>query len=179
VFAAACAPKGTAFDEAVYSAAPPFQPLVCRVEPDPTPPPTPRPRALTGLRIAPKSFRPARRGPSIARARGAIVSYAASAAGPTHFSVRRSVVRRGRACGFKSPTARKRPCRRWKHVNGSFTHHDVEGPNRFRFTGRLKKALRRGRYLLAAVPAAADHGKAGTAKHATFRVLGAQDNTLP
>ena len=128
---------------------------------------------LSQFRIAPGQFRAGCCGPSVARALGAIVSYQASAAGATTFSVRRAVVRRGSACGFHAKSARKRACGVWVALAGSFPHVDSAGLNRFRFTGRLQgRRLAPGVYLLAAVPHDAA-GSPGRAKHAHFTVSAA------
>jgi hypothetical protein len=178
LFAAACAPSGATYDEAIYSASPASAPLVCATDPGNKPPdgnppdntPPTGPRSISKLRIAPSRFRAARGGPSIARALGAIIGYRASAAGTTTFTVKRSVMRRGRACGFLSARARNRRCRRWKRVSGSFRHADLAGANRFRFTGRVRGRLRQGLYLMAADPG----GASAVARRARFRILSAR-----
>jgi hypothetical protein len=53
---------------------------------------------------------------------------------------------------------------------GHFTHSDRAGPDRFRFTGRVKgAALRPGRYKLRAVPLAL--GLKGTARTTGFKIV--------
>jgi hypothetical protein len=181
VFALAAAqPTATTFDEAIYASSPaldasPGQPP--NNPPPVTPPPVVPPAGppvLTQLGIAPARFPAARHGPSIATASGAMVSYSASTAGSTSFTVKRLVIRHGSACGFHSRSARNRRCRRWVAVPGSFQHADSAGLNRFRFAGRLQgHRLVTGVYLLAALP----HNPAGTAgqaKHARFTVISAR-----
>lgn len=163
VFAAACAPSGGTYDEAIFAASETSSTLACPTGPDDRPPvqpppdtPPPGPRTLAELRIAPKRFRARRRGPSIARALGAIVSYRASSAGTTTFTLRRAVRRHGSL--------------RFKSVRGKFRHADRAGANRFRFSGRLRGRLRPGVYRLAGSPG----GTGARAVHARFRILSAK-----
>lgn len=159
LFAAACAPTGGVYDEATYAASAASTPLACPSPPDNKPPGNPPPvnppvgHAISKLKIAPSRFRAGRRGPSIARALGTIVSYSASAAGTTTFTLKRAVVRHGQ--------------RRWKRIPGSFQRSDLAGANRFRFSGHLRGRLRQGLYLMEAQPG----GTAGKARRARFRVL--------
>ena len=135
VFAAASAPSGDTLNEAIFAARPPMR------KPRP-------PRTLSDLRIKPFRFRARRSGASIATGRGAVVSYRASARGPTRFRVSRRVTRHGDRC---DPPADR--CRVWVGVSGRFRREDARGANSFRFTGRLDGvALRSGLYRLRAQP---------------------------
>jgi hypothetical protein len=158
-------PTPSTFDEAIYTSSPTIESPAGPppggngnggAPPTGAPPATPR--ALSRLRVSPRRFRPARRGPSVARALGAVVSYRVTAAGTTTFTLRRAVARGGQ--------------RRWKAVRGSFEHVDVAGANRFRFTGRLRGALRAGLYRLTAVPRGAPG--VGPARRAHFAILRAR-----
>ena len=155
LFASACAPTGGVYDEAIYAASAASVPLACPGPPDNKPPDNkpPAAHAISKLKIAPSRFRAGRRGPSIARALGTIVSYTASAAGTTTFTVKRAVVRHGR--------------RGWKRMPGSFQRSDLAGANRFRFSGHVRGRLRQGLYLMEADPG----GTAGKSRRARFRVL--------
>lgn len=117
-------------------------------------PPADRIRAL---KISPAIFRAASRGPSVrAAARtGTVVSYVGSQAATTTFTVQRPSAgrRSGRRCVKAGKRNRKaKRCTRYVAV-GSFTHRDVVGANRFRFSGRLHgRKLTPGRYRFRAVP---------------------------
>jgi streptogramin lyase len=125
-----------------------------------TTPVTPRPQ-LSRLKISPRTFLAARRGPTLIAAKpsrtrkpGTVVSYRDSQAARAKFTVERPVQgrRRGHAC--RAPSRRNRRGRRCVRyvVVGHFTHVDAAGANLFRFTGRARRrTLRPGRYRLAAV----------------------------
>jgi hypothetical protein len=110
---------------------------------------------LAGLKLAPVSFRAAKRGATISRSHtGATVSYSDSEAATTDFAILRkeSGRTRGRSCVAPShKLARARPCVRLIRVY-VFSHRDKAGPNRFHFSGRIgRHALSPGRYELQAV----------------------------
>lgn len=108
--------------------------------------------------------------------RGANVRYTDSQPAITTFTVQkpqRGVKRRGKCVARpkKKPKKKRklRKCTRYKAV-GSFTHQDVAGPNRFKFTGRVKgRKLKRGRYRLQAVPRF--DGVDGEPTTAGFRII--------
>jgi hypothetical protein len=122
------------------------------------PPPSPPVAAgvLTSLAVAPKGFRPLKKGGAIASAakpaRGATVRYALTGAAAVAFTVERAL--RGRSVGGKCrkqtpANRRKRKCTRFKPLKGGFSHQGAAGPNTFRFSGRLgSRALKPGRYRL-------------------------------
>jgi hypothetical protein len=122
------------------------------------PPPPPAVGILTSLTVAPKGFRPLKRGGAIASAtkpkRGTTVRYALTGAAAVAFTVERAL--RGRVVGGKcrkqTPANRgKKRCARFKQLKGGFSHQGAAGPNSFRFSGRLRsRALGPGRYRLVA-----------------------------
>jgi hypothetical protein len=130
--------------------------------------------AVTGLRISPSAFRPARSGASVraSSSRGATVTYKLNIAGVVRFSVeRRTTGRRvGTRCVATTSSNRGRAsCVRYVHLNGSFSRTRKAGTDRFRFTGRLSgRTLRATRYRLVASPRA--NGLRGTTKRAAFRI---------
>jgi DNA-binding beta-propeller fold protein YncE len=131
--------------------------------------------ALSGLRVVPVAFAAARSGPAAARrAVGAALSYVDSAPALTTVSVQRAGPgrRRGRACArARGPVPRNRRCTRFVAVHGSFTHQDVQGLNRVRFSGRVGgRRLAPGGYRLVATARDAA-GTIGRATYATFRVV--------
>lgn len=113
---------------------------------------------VTGLRVSPKTFRAAAKGGSITSAVppkvGARVSYSISKAGKVRFTVER--VAEGRLSGGRCfrPTADNssgRSCTRYVALLGSFGQTAMQGGNRFRFTGRLRRRqLAPGTYRLVA-----------------------------
>jgi hypothetical protein len=113
---------------------------------------------IANLSLNPFSFVAAPSGPSARFAQrprfGTIVSYSDSQAATTTFTVQRPLPGRlrGNACVKPNKSNRgHRPCTRFMAV-GSFTHADVAGANRFRFTGRVGgRKLRPGSYRLRAV----------------------------
>ena len=137
--------------------------------------------AISHFRIQPASILVARSGPSAVAARkrskpGGVVSYVDSQIGRTVFTVQRSAVGvlRGRACVApprrRQSGRRAKRCTRWVAI-GSFSHLDVAGANRFRFTGRVGgKRLRRASYRFQAITH--DAGGAGHAVFVKFRVVG-------
>jgi hypothetical protein len=119
-------------------------------------PPPPAAGVLTSLSVAPKAFRPLKRGAAVVSAskakRGATVRYALTGAATVAFAVERALPGRvvGGRCRKQTPANRgKRRCTRFKTLRGGFSHQGASGPNRFRFSGRLRsRALRPGRYRL-------------------------------
>ena len=92
--------------------------------------------ALISLRVSPRAFRAAPRGPSISPRAGARVTYALAFPARVRFVVQRNV--RGR----------------YRRVRGAFNHMGSSGTNSFRFSGRLRgRRLPPGRYrLVATIP---------------------------
>jgi hypothetical protein len=126
---------------------------VATAPPDPGPDEAP---ALSSLRISPKAFRAARRGPSAKAAAtvGAKVTFRSSEPARTRFIVQR------RANGV-----------RYLRVPGSFRRVAVAGENRFRFSGRLRgRALAPGSYRLV-VRAVDGGGKASKPIRRSFRIV--------
>jgi hypothetical protein len=139
------------------------------------------PPVLTRLALSPSKLTAEQgKGASIAmahkhRPRGASVSYSDSQAAPTTFTVLsvRSGFRLGARCLAKAPRHHKgqlERCTRDVSV-GAFTHSDIAGANRFKFTGRVGgHALAAGRYLLQAV-ARNSHGQRSRTLTVAFRVV--------
>jgi hypothetical protein len=102
---------------------------------------------------------------------GTVVTYSGSRPATTTFMVQRSLPgrRAGATCvRLTKPTKNHAQCTRYTDV-GSFTHDDVIGMNRFRFTGRVNgRKLAPGAYRLRAVP----HNAVGNgpAAYQSFRV---------
>jgi sugar lactone lactonase YvrE len=89
--------------------------------------------ALISLRLSPRAFRAARRGPSISPRGGTTVTYVVAAPARVRFTVRRAV--RGT----------------YRRVRGAFAHRGSRGANSFHFSGRVGgRRLRPGRYRLVA-----------------------------
>ena len=117
---------------------------------------------ITNLSLNPSAFAAAPSGPSVAVAKkrrfGASVTYSDSQTATTTFTVQRRLPGRLRGNACVKPNKRNRghkACMRFMAV-GSFTHADVAGANRFRFTGRVGgRKLRPGGYRLRAVPRSA------------------------
>jgi hypothetical protein len=121
---------------------------------------------ITKMALKPARFVAAARGRSVvaAAAKGTVVTYEDSEAATTTFTVQRRAA--GRRRGTRCVKARRRPpkakrCTRYVKV-GTFRHADAAGPNRLRFTGRVRgRKLKPGAYRLRAVPrTAAGSGKA-------------------
>jgi DNA-binding beta-propeller fold protein YncE len=103
---------------------------------------------ISQLRLAPRKFRAARRGPSISPRGGTVVSYVLASPARVRFGVRGAV--RGR----------------YRRVRGAFTHRGSSGINSFRFSGRIRgHRLRPGRYRLVATVRGASPKRIG------FRIL--------
>jgi hypothetical protein len=140
----------------------------------PVPPPATG-AAISKLGIHPATFSAAARGGSIAKRRrhvGTSVSYTQLVASKTRFVVRvqRAGVRtRSGTCVKRSKRHRHgRRCARFVKV-GSFSRVAAAGPNKFHFTGRVRRhKLRPGRYRLDATATAA--GKSRTLKK-RFRIV--------
>jgi hypothetical protein len=132
------------------------------------------PPSLTNLTVTPSAFFAAPFGPSVARVRyGTTVSYSGSRAATTTLTVLQAQpgVKRGGKCVAppRRPTKHKLARCTRTVVLGSFTHGDVAGLNRFRFTGRVSHhALKPGRYTLRAT--ASVGGLNGQPVQASFRI---------
>ncbi len=129
------------------------------------------PPVLSGLRLTPAAFRPATK--SHKKGRGTVIAYTDSAAATTTFTIQRksSGVRKGSSCiaRTKHTSRGARRCTRWTTLTGTFSHHDIRGANRVRWTGVLHgKALGVGSYRLQARPKAG--AVAGRAVTHTFTV---------
>jgi hypothetical protein len=104
---------------------------------------TPAP-SLSNLEVRPQRFRASTTGSAILTAAdgGAKITYGDSAAAKTTFRVYR------KASATCARHGKRKSCTRWVYVGG-FTHQDVAGTNRLRFTGRVDhRALKPGSYRL-------------------------------
>jgi hypothetical protein len=137
--------------------------------------PTPIVDRITNVKITPTTLVAASRGASIARAArratGALVSYGGTQPATTTFTILLASAGRqqGRACvkPAKRNRTRKR-CTRYLNL-GSFTHTDIAGANRFRFTGRVGgRKLKPGTYRMRATPR--NGAGAGPTAYTQFRV---------
>jgi hypothetical protein len=97
-------------------------------------------------------------GPSViaAAAKGTIISYTDTQAATTTFVVRKpagkGVLSRGKCVIRPKGKGHGKSCTRYTSL-GSFSHTDVAGANRFRFTGRVSgRKLKPGRYQLLSTP---------------------------
>jgi DNA-binding beta-propeller fold protein YncE len=101
--------------------------------------------ALISLRLSPRAFRAARRGPSISPRAGTKVTYALASPARVRFAVQRAV--RGR----------------YRRGRGAFAHRGSRGSNSFHFSGRVRgRRLRPGRYrLVATTPGASAPKRTG------------------
>jgi hypothetical protein len=122
----------------------------------------PRKDKISKFKMTPATFVAATHGPPLIAARrskalkpGAIVSYRGTQPATTTFTVQRPVRGRlqGHSCVKPGKRNRKRKrCTRYVAI-GSFTHPDIAGANRFRWTGRIGgRKLKPGRYRLQAIP---------------------------
>ena len=129
---------------------------------------------ITALAISPKTFAAANVGGAILSARKkakapvtATVTYALTRAATVDFTVERKVVGRkaGKRCVKQTRANKdKKKCPLFKPVKGGFAHTGSTGPNSFKFTGRVVKALAPGSYRLT--------GKASaSSRTANFRVV--------
>jgi hypothetical protein len=123
---------------------------------------------ITGLSLRPSSFRPASSGPSMVavsgqRKFGAVVTYHDSHPAIASFTVFKPVSgqQRGKSCVAPGRgRSHAKPCTRLVVV-GFFTHTDIAGKNRFRFTGRVRgHKLSASTYVLQVVP----HSSAGAGR---------------
>jgi predicted outer membrane repeat protein len=124
-----------------------------------TPPPSSP--VLRGLKLSPSKFAPAKKGATIsATAHGTTVTYADNDAATTTFTVTGSFKgyrAHGKGACKALPKSGHIPkhgkrCTRVVH-EGSFSHNDVAGANRFHFSGRMRgHGLPKGSYKLTAVP---------------------------
>jgi hypothetical protein len=130
--------------------------------------------SIRALSMAPRRFRAARRGASIAARVGATVRYTLSAPATVRFKLRRAVRGRKGRHGCRQTrrrVPRRKRCSAYKTLRGKLEHKGQAGSNSFRFRGRLRgRPLRRGRYRLlgSALDAA---GRSGASKRVQFRVL--------
>ena len=119
---------------------------------------------LRDLSLHPRRFRPAGgHGASVARHRGAKLSFVLDSAATVDFQVLR-IARKGRR------NLRKRPRKKGVRLVGAFALVGQAGPNRRRFTGRLHhRPLPPGRYRLRAI--ATSEGLSSAELVVGFRVL--------
>ena len=116
------------------------------------------PPSITGYRLSPATFAAASKGPSVAAVRkakvGTTVRYTLSEFATVRFAVERASSGRRVRGACRPPTRRNQrrsPCTSYRRLKGSFTHAEEQGPNRFKFTGRLRgRKLEPGRYRLVA-----------------------------
>jgi hypothetical protein len=132
---------------------------------------------ITRLSVRPATFVPARSGPSalaVSRERrfGTVVTYHDSHPAITSVSVFKVVQgqKRGKSCVAAGKANRRaQACVRLVLV-GYFTHDDVAGANRFRFTGRVRgHSLSPSNYVLQVVPHSS--GGSGPMRAKEFRIL--------
>jgi hypothetical protein len=129
---------------------------------------------VESLTLAPKTFKPLNGGSAIFSRKapkirvGTTVRYGLTAAATVDFSVERAG--KGRKvkgkCRKKSrQNQTRRKCTLYKPVKGRFSHTGTGGPNRFKFSGRLRrKALTPGRYRLVA-------RAGGSVRRAAFKIV--------
>jgi hypothetical protein len=136
---------------------------------------SPLPPAITSARLSPRTFRAARRGATLARAKrvpvGTTVDYVDSQPATTTFAVLRPVTghRHGSKCAAGRPRRHQKRCTRWLQV-GSAKHLDATGRVKVHFAGRIRRhALRPGRYRLALTPRA--NGLVGRTVTLAFRIV--------
>jgi hypothetical protein len=136
----------------------------------PPPPPPPKPPLvkpeITALAISPNAFLAAPSGATISKAKkpakkyGTTVSWRDSLAANTTFTVLLETKGRkqGKSCKKQSKANKHGKSCTILKVVGSFSHTDVAGANKVRFSGRINgRKLSKGSYLLQAVP----HNAAG------------------
>jgi putative NIF3 family GTP cyclohydrolase 1 type 2 len=129
---------------------------------------------IQSLAVAPKTFRAGKVGGAVISARkgrkapvASTVTYNLSAAATVAFSVERKVSGRrvGKRCVKKTKAnATKRKCSLFRPVRGGFSHTGAAGGNRFKFSGRLAKALTPGSYRLTGKTSA-------SSRAANFRIV--------
>jgi hypothetical protein len=130
--------------------------------------------SLSALSLAPRRFRAAARGASIASRVGAALRFRLSERGTVRFRAQRATKgRRVRgACRRATAKNRRRPrCTRFVAVHGSFRVPGSTGANKVRFRGRIGgRRLRPGRYRLVAI--ASDlAGNASKPARTPFRIV--------
>jgi hypothetical protein len=106
---------------------------------------------IAQLGMSATSFRAAKAGPAIARARGTRLLYQLSEPATASFRVERLLRGRRQGATCARPTRRNRRRRACTRVapSGSFTHDGRAGVNEFRFRGRVNdRRLRPGRYRM-------------------------------
>jgi hypothetical protein len=127
---------------------PPAPPTLGPPAPDPPP-------VLSNLRVKPRAFSLAATSGAKKPAARATISYTSSEAAGVTFKVERVAkgARVGKACVKRTPANSKRKaCRRFVRVAGSFSQAAQPGPNSLRFNGKLGgKSLAAGPYRLVAV----------------------------
>jgi alpha-tubulin suppressor-like RCC1 family protein len=129
-------------------------------------PPLPRPR-LSRLKLTPETFRAAAAGRTTVAANakrrpGTLISYTDSQAAATTFTIQLCVAR------AKQSPHKAAACRRYRTV-GRFTHTDIAGLNRLRFTGRISHhKLSAGSYRLLAT--ASTRTETSATRTATFTI---------
>jgi Ca2+-binding RTX toxin-like protein len=139
------------------------------------------PARMTAYRLSGSTFVAASKGPSVAAARGrgqakvgTRVRYTLSEPATVRFAVERAMSgRRVRGqCRKPSPgNQRQKRCTRYRTLKGTFTHTGRQGPNSFKFTGRLRgRKLSPGRYRLVARATDAA-GNRSKQKRLEFRVV--------
>ena len=114
--------------------------------------------SITRYRLSAATFAAASKGPSVAAVRkakvGTTVHYTLSEFATVRFAVERARGGRRVRGTCRPPTRRNQrrsPCTSYRRLRGSFTHAEEQGPNRFKFTGRLRgRKLGPGRYRLVA-----------------------------
>ena len=142
--------------------------------PSPPPPPAGDTTApvLSSLSLAPKKFRAANIGGSVAVAVGGRLRYSISEAGTVTFTVQRLVKGHRRAGRCRAGGRGGKRCTIAQKIKGSFARtRAAAGPDQFRFTARVGgKALKPGRYRLTA-RAKDVAGNAATASTAGFTIV--------
>ena len=128
---------------------------------------------LSDLSLRGRPFEATKRGPSIVRRGGVVVSYELSEPATLRFLVDRQI--RGRKLGGECKRASRmnrgrRPCKIYRFVSGAFTHTGAAGASSFRFSGWVGgRRLGAGRYRLGATPVDAA-GNAGRSGYSAFSV---------
>jgi uncharacterized repeat protein (TIGR01451 family) len=134
------------------------------------------PPSLTAYSLSRSTFAAAATGRSVASATkiGTRVRYTLSEPATVRFTVERGAPGRMVQGSCRKPTRlnlQAKRCTRYVRLKGSFAHAGNAGPNRFKFTGRLRgRKLRPGRYRLAAAPRDAA-GNRSKAKRVKFRIV--------
>ncbi len=144
---------------------PPAQPQPPEPPPSPLPPsaqPPATPLLLAGLTLRPGTFRPARKGPAVSRTGRAGTSLRFRLSRPAKVEFRVTSVLFPKARLGRTPPVQREV--------GRFSVRGHRGPNRLRFTGRLRgRALPAGRYRLTAQAVDGD-GLASAPENVGFRI---------